>query len=112
MNNVIIFLPSGEIYNCTSSNKYNFFILGFAKYKEYINGIKLDEYISRDILKEDIYNLIKEEIKIGLKINCQDLGNGYIQGIMENGWILNFNEKKRYVSTDSLIKNLKYNFIE
>lgn len=109
-NNIIVFLPSGEIFNCTSSDKYNLFVLSFAKYKKFINNILIEEYISRDDLKEDIFKIIKDNFKIGFNV-VRNGERGYIQGVMDDGWIINFNDKKEFVTNNMLIKNLEYKFI-
>lgn len=109
--NILIGLPSGEVFNCIHSDKYDLFLAGFAKYVEYYDGIEINEYVFRDELKRDVFNKIKHSIKLGTEINHIEFGNGKIAGILGDGWIAHFSDKKSYVDTKMLIKDTKYSFI-
>jgi len=110
MSNIVIGFPSGEIFNCQDKDKHDLFVVGFARRMNWFQDEEINEYVFKDELKEDVYKLIKSNIRLGLEIQHTDNGNGKIAGILGDGWIIEFNNKKNYVDTHMLLKNIKYSF--
>jgi len=112
LNNILIGIPSGEILNCYKECRKLLFDNRIIKYRKYHMGESIDSYIFLDKSRDDIFNTIKQKMKIGIKINHYLNGNGEINGILDNGWIIKYkNGKHQYISSDELIKDIKYKFL-
>lgn len=112
-NNNIISLPSGELLNTNENHIYLLYTSNLIKFKEYYNGIKLYKYVFHDNLRNEIFEIIKENIKIGMPINNTHFGSGYIIGhISNNGFNVKFNNNNKfYINYKNLICNYNYTFI-
>lgn len=113
--NIIVSIPSGEVFNCNKLHKYHLYIKGFVKIEKYYNEMYLNEYVFKDKTKRDVYNYIKSTIKIGMPISHYIYGEGKISGIIDNDWVVwfdnkYFSNKKIYVTTEEMIKNLNFSF--
>jgi len=111
----IVGIPSGEVLKCRESSLYDLVLVKFVKYLEYFNGVKIDSYVFRDDLREDIKSMIFYNIKIGDKIFHQLHGYGRITGVIasslgKDGYAVTFGDNRIefelqiYVNLENLLK--------
>jgi len=84
----------------------------FAKFIDFYNGNIFGEYafLDKDIM--EIQKIIIRSIKLNTKIRHNEYGYGEISAAFgQTGWIISFNQSKKYVDNDSLIQNSQYELL-
>jgi len=115
--NVVIGIPSGQIFNCNSGCKYDLLQLKLAKYLSYYNDNIFDEYAFLDKNTIKVKRIIKRSLTIGTKLYHSQYGVGEITAIFgPDGWIINFREntsdkKKMYIDNSMLIQDLRFELL-
>lgn len=111
MDNIIIFGPSGEVFNCKYNNRYDLYTLKLCFFKDYFNGIKINSYMASDDNRDIIYDYIIGTIRYGDKVHHSMFGSGTIQGVMDDSFIIDFSGFKKTISIEFMIKNTSFRFL-
>jgi len=111
--NIIIGLPSGQVFNCNSDCKYELYSMNLAKYFVLYNGLTINEYVFLDKNTKKVKRTIIKSFKLGTKIYHSKFGDGEIVGIFDDGWIVGFRNPKKKLFTDNsmLMEDLRFELL-
>ncbi len=105
--NYIVGLPSGEIINCKLLHRQALSRQFLITYKYNIFEARLDCYCFDDKNRDKVIDILSKQIKVGDYIIDTENGEGSIQGIMDNGFIIKFKDRSVYKSIEEMLTSEK-----